>query len=97
MEKQISNEQLFAKLDEVQTLLTGNRFLGIDEKSVELWSIEDIAAYSKFSTRTVQAWISAPYFPKPVLVPSQRNPRKNSDKPRWFAGEIVRFMKRRQM
>ncbi len=95
----ITNEQLLEKLSAVENLLLSqqqNKYTGIDEKSVELWTMDDIAEYCKFTVRQVQVMVSDVYFPKPVRVPSQRDPRKSSNKCRWFAGEVVRYMRRRQ-
>ncbi|PJG82156.1 hypothetical protein [Caviibacterium pharyngocola] len=93
----IVSENVLQELQAVRALLERiNKYTGIDEKSVELWSMKDIAEYSKFDVRQIQTLVAAPYFPKPVLIPSQRDPNKPTNKPRWFAGEVVRYMRRRQ-
>ena len=95
---QITNETLFEKLAEVQALLImQGKFAGIDEQSMQLWDLQDIADYCKISYRQAQCITAAPYFPKAVFMPSQRDPSKPSDKPRWFAGEVVRYARRRQI
>lgn len=88
--------KILEKLDRIERLLVEQKYEGLTEKSVELWKIEDIAAYTKFTTRQVQSMILAPYFPSPVRVPSQRDPNQASNKRRWFAGEVVRYMRHRQ-
>lgn len=94
----ITNETLFEKLSEVQAMLTAQgKYAGLDENSVQLWDLQDIADYCKISYRQAQCITAAPYFPKAVFMPSQRDPSKPSDKPRWFAGEVVRYAKRRQI
>ncbi|MBN6074880.1 hypothetical protein HYE60_06425 [Aggregatibacter actinomycetemcomitans] len=94
----ITNEALFEKLAEVQAMLSmQGKFAGIDEKSVQLWDLQDIADYCKVSYRQAQSITAAPYFPKAIFMPSQRDPNKPTDKPRWFAGEVVRYVRRRQL
>ncbi|MEE3608151.1 hypothetical protein [Avibacterium paragallinarum] len=96
--EQVTNEQLHQELQALKALLSErNKYVGIDEKSVELWAMKDIAEYTKFTVRHIQSLVAAPYFPKPVMLPSQRDPNKPTDKPRWFAGEVVRYMRRRQL
>ncbi|WP_257797230.1 helix-turn-helix domain-containing protein [Aggregatibacter actinomycetemcomitans] len=52
----ITNEALFEKLAEVQALLSmQGKFAGIDEKSVQLWDLQDIADYCKVSYRQAQS------------------------------------------
>lgn len=95
---QVTNEALFEKLAEVQALLAmQGKFTGINEQSMQLWDLQDIADYCKISYRQAQCITAAPYFPKAVFMPSQRDPSKPSDKPRWFAGEVVRYARRRQI
>lgn len=97
--EQTELQQILEKLAHIENLLLSqqqNKYAGIDEKSIELWTMQDIADYCKFTVRQVQAMVSAVYFPKPVRVPSQRDPRKPSNKCRWFAGEVVGYMRRRQ-
>ena len=52
---QITNETLFEKLAEVQALLImQGKFAGIDEQSMQLWDLQDIADYCKISYRQAQ-------------------------------------------
>ena len=97
--EQIELTQIFEKLTAIENILLSqaqSKYAGIDEKSIELWSMKDIAEYCKFTVRQVQVMVSAVYFPKPVRVPSLRDPRKPSNKCRWFAGDVVQYMRRRQ-
>lgn len=93
----ISNEQLFEKLAKVEALLEQAKFANVDEKSMALWELEDIAKYMGFTYRHVQNMVNDVYFPKAVRLPSQRDCNKPSNKLRWFAGEVVRYARRKQM
>lgn len=94
-EKLITNEQLFEKLAELQSLLAKQQ---INENSRELWSVSDIAKYFDYSDRHVRgAIICDPKFPKPVRVPSQRDINKPTSDARWFVGDVVRYAKRRKI
>lgn len=67
---EISNQQLFAKLLDVEKLLTTPKI----EKG--LWSMQDIADYCGLSYGHVSTFIIAdPKFPAPVNIPSSRNGR----------------------
>ncbi len=100
----ITNEQLFEKLSAVEALLAvqatstkAEKFKNIDDKSMQLWTIQDIADYTQKSYRHVQsALLPSPYFPKAVRLPEQRNPNKKGQKRLWFAGEVVRYVRRMQ-
>ncbi|MDH2999493.1 hypothetical protein A1D23_05215 [Chelonobacter oris] len=93
----ITNEQLFEKLSSVETLLTAQAKQAINESSRELWTVADIADYFRYSERHIRgAIICDPYFPKPVKLPSQRNPKKSSNALRWIAGDVVRYAERKK-
>ncbi|HDR1048303.1 TPA: hypothetical protein R4346_001627 [Pasteurella multocida] len=95
MQQTITNEQLFEKLAELQSLLAKQQ---INENSRELWSVSDIAKYFDYSDRHVRgAIICDPKFPKPVRVPSQRDINKPTTDARWFAGEVVKYAERRKV
>ncbi|HEH9651813.1 hypothetical protein [Pasteurella multocida] len=97
MQQTITNEQLFAKLTALESLLAKQR-THINENSRELWSVSDIAKYFDYSDRHVRgAIICDPKFPKPVRVPSQRDINKPTTDARWFAGEVVKYAERRKV
>ena len=85
-EQPISNNQLFAKLCEVEKLLITPKV----EKG--LWTIQDIADYMGFSYGYVfKNIISAPRFPVPIDIKSQT---KQDPKKLFVSEEVKAFFAR---
>lgn len=77
-----------------QVLADQDRLSRANENSKMLWALKDIAEFTGFTVRHVQTWISDVHFPSAVEMPSQRDHRKPTNKPRWVAGEVIRYINR---
>lgn len=79
----ISNEQLFAKLCEVQ------HQLALNENSRELWTTKEVAEYFKVTTSHASRFIMVdPRFPAPIDIPSRTG---GNSKNLYIAGEVVQY------
>ncbi|WP_439287104.1 helix-turn-helix transcriptional regulator [Lonepinella sp. BR2357] len=63
----------------------------ITVNSKELWGIKQIANYLGLSYRYVQSLKRDPNFPKPIRLPKLNDPSVTSTRPKFFAGDIVRY------
>ncbi|QLB14876.1 hypothetical protein A6B39_05115 [Mannheimia granulomatis] len=83
----VTNEQVFAKLCEVERLL---KTKGVNEHSREVWGLEDVAAYFGYSKEhTSRSVVSSPHFPKPIALDGLRGKGRGAKK--WVSGEVVKF------
>ena len=86
LEKQITNEQVFNKLCEVEKLLLEPKI----EKG--LWEIQDIADYCGLSYHHVYSNIvSDPKFPSPIDLTGNEKQKKL-----FFKKEVIAFFERRK-
>ncbi len=86
LQQAVSNEQLFAKLCAVETLLKAQQ---LSEHSRELWGNQQIADYFKVSTEHARRWIVVdPRFPAPVDTLSRTG---GNSKNLYVSGEVVQF------
>ncbi|MGX2974670.1 hypothetical protein [Ursidibacter arcticus] len=85
VEQVVTNEQVFAKLCEVEKLL---KCKGVNEHSRELWDLEDVANYFGYTKEhTCRSVTASPHFPKPIAVQGLRG--RGAKK--WVSGEVVQF------
>ncbi|EXI61647.1 hypothetical protein MHD_05590 [Mannheimia granulomatis] len=83
----VTNEQVFAKLCEVEQLL---RTKSVNEHSRELWGLEEVAAYFGYSKEhTSRSITSMPNFPRAVALDGLRG--KGRAYKKWVSGEVVQF------
>lgn len=83
----VTNEQVFAKLCEVEQLL---RTKAVNEYSRELWDLGDVAAYFGYSKEhTSRSITSMPNFPKAIALDGLRG--KGRAYKKWVSGEVVQF------
>ncbi|HHW7518426.1 TPA: hypothetical protein ACU18R_000081 [Mannheimia haemolytica] len=83
----VTNEQVFAKLCEVERLL---KTKGVNEHSRELWDLGDVAAYFGYTKEhTSRSVVSSPHFPKPIALDGLRGKGRGAKK--WVSGEVVKF------
>lgn len=82
----VTNEQVFAKLCEVEQLL---KVKGVNEYSRELWDLGDVAAYFGYTEEhTSRSITSSPHFPRPIAVKGLRG---KTGRKKWVSGEVVQF------
>lgn len=81
----VTNEQVFAKLCEVERLLKAKE---VNEHSRELWGLEEIANYFGYTKEhTSRSIISTPNFPRAIYVKGLRGRGRKQ----WVSGEVVAF------
>lgn len=88
----VTNEQVFAKLCEIEKLLKAtviNEPEEINEHSSEVWDLGDVAKYFGYSKgHTCRSITSSPHFPKPIAVKGLRG---KTGRKKWVSGEVVQF------
>lgn len=95
--EQVTAEALYHQLEEVKSLLAQSHINAVTEHSREMWSVADIARYFKYTKRHIRAAVICdPYFPEPVKLASQRDPKKITNHLRWFAGDVVRYAEKKK-
>lgn len=83
----VSNEQVFAKLCEVEALLREQK--QPNEDSRELWNRAQVASYFGMSEdHTARCVLTHPRFPAPVDIKGRTG---GKSKDLYIAGEVVRF------
>lgn len=82
----VTNEQVFAKLCEVERLL---KTKGVNEHSRELWDLGDVATYFGYTEEhTSRSITSSNHFPRPIAVKGLRG---KTGRKKWVSGEVVQF------
>ncbi|MDH2998073.1 hypothetical protein A1D22_09315 [Pasteurellaceae bacterium LFhippo2] len=87
----VSNEQVFAKLCEVEQLLKAQQ---INENSRELWTIQQVAEYFQCTPEhTYRSIVTSPHFPPAVDIEGRTGKRSKN---LYVSGEVVEFCLRRK-